>query len=77
MKKFIQNFSNSSQGIIGVIIGCILILGSLGKLGILQGILNTIMIILGIIIFIWGVKKSNVFDKIKNHLKKTKDKIKK
>jgi hypothetical protein len=53
------------QGMAALILGLFLILGTLGKLQILQGILNTIMILVGTILIIWGLNTGSGLNKIK------------
>lgn len=57
--KIFKNLSAQHQGFIALAMGLILVFGSLGKLGILQGILNMIMIGVGIILVVWGFNASN------------------
>jgi len=71
-KDYLKNISAESKGIIAFILGIILILGTLGKLGILQGMLDFIMIIMAIILIIWGLQTSNGYVKIKKYLKENK-----
>ena len=65
---YFQNISSETKGILAFILGIILILGTLGKLGILQGILDSIMILMGVTLVIWGLNTSNGYSKIKNYL---------
>jgi len=58
------------QGILASILGLILILGTLGKLQILQSILNTIMIFVGLILLLWGIHKNNGFAQVKEQFHK-------
>ena len=53
------------KGLIAFILGLILILGTLGKLQILQSILNTIMILVGSMLILWGLNSGNGIEKIK------------
>ncbi len=70
LDKFIKAISKKQQGSLALIMGLILILGSLGKLGILQGILNAVMISVGLILLVWGLIQNDVFNQIKRALKK-------
>ena len=64
IKTFFKKMSSENQGIVASILGLILILGTLGKLGILQGILNSIMILTGFGLLIWGLNSSNAYRRI-------------
>lgn len=70
MLDFLESISTKHQGLLALLMGLILILGSLGKLGVLQGILNTIMIGVGIILLFWGLNKSKTLAEIKKLVKK-------
>lgn len=69
LNNLLKNISTKQQGLLALLMGIILILGSLGKLGVLQGILNTIMIAVGVILLFWGLTQSKTIDKIKKALK--------
>ena len=69
-KNFLKNLSHESQGVLAIILGLILILGTLGKLGILQGILDSIMILTGLAFLIWGINSSNAYHRIKDYFSK-------
>ena len=58
LDKLIKNISTKHQGLLSLVMGVILILGALSKLGALQGILNTIMIAVGGVLLFWGLNKS-------------------
>ncbi len=62
--KFFNHLSLQSQGMISLILGLILILGTLGKLQILQGILNSVMILTGLILLIWGIYATKGINKM-------------
>lgn len=68
--KMINKLSSVHQGYLALCMGLILVLGSLGKLGILQGILNAILIAVGLILVVWGFNQSNSMQKIQKMLKK-------
>jgi len=70
MLDFLDSISTKHQGVLALLMGLILILGSLGKLGVLQSILNTIMIAVGAILLFWGLTKSNTLAEIKKLVKK-------
>ncbi len=53
------------QGYIALMLGVILILGALGRLGIIQNILEMLLILTGLFIFFWGMKKSEVYTQLK------------
>lgn len=65
---FFKNMSQESKGVLASILGLILILGTLGKLHVLESILNSIMIMVGLFLLIWGVNASNSFCKIKDYV---------
>ena len=69
-EAFFKNMSHENQGVLAIISGLILILGTLGKLGILQGILDSIMILIGLAFFIWGFNSSNAYHRIKVYFNK-------
>lgn len=60
-----KNMSIQSQGTLALVLGIILIFGTLGKLQILQSILNSIMILIGLILVIWGLYATKGINKIK------------
>lgn len=62
-----KNFSLQTQGVFAFVLGLILILGTLGKLQILQGILNSIMIFTGVVLLIWGLNATKGINKIKDY----------
>ncbi|AXK60592.1 hypothetical protein [Candidatus Chromulinivorax destructor] len=68
----IKNMSNESKGMLASILGLILILGTLGKLQILQSILNSIMLLTGLALLFWGINVSNSYKKITTYLHKKK-----
>jgi ABC-type amino acid transport system permease subunit len=68
--KILKSMSLEAQGVFSLILGLILVLGTLGKLQILQGILNSVMIFTGIILLIWGLNASKGINKIKGLLHK-------
>lgn len=68
----IKNMSGESKGMLASLLGLILILGTLGKLQILQSILNSIMLLTGLILLFWGLNVSNSYKKITTYLHKKK-----
>ncbi len=72
--KIVKHLSLHTQGMISLLLGAILILGTLGKLEILQSILNSIMIFTGVILLIWGLSATKGLEKIKNFFHKPKAK---
>lgn len=67
---FLKNIPAKIQGIFAFILGMILILGTLGKLQILQGMLNSVMILTGLLLIMWGLQTTKSIDKIKAMLHK-------
>lgn len=53
------------KGGLAAVVGIILMLGALGKLQILQNILNIMMLIVGTYLFIWGVYTGNGITRLK------------
>lgn len=74
LESFLKNISIESQGMISFILGAILILGTLGKFEILQSILNSIMILVGSILVVWGFYNGNGYQRIKDLINKPKEK---
>lgn len=68
--NFFKNMSLKMQGILAFILGMILILGTLGKLQILQGMLNSVMILTGLLLVAWGLNATKGIDKIKEMIQK-------
>jgi hypothetical protein len=69
LNNFFKNLSIETQGIFAFILGLVLILGTLGKLEILQGILNSVMILTGLVLLIWGLHATKGINKIQDFLK--------
>jgi hypothetical protein len=67
---FFKHVKPEAQGMLACILGLILILGTFGKLQVLQSLLNSVMIIVGIILVIWGLRVSNGIAKIQALLQK-------
>ena len=72
LNNFLKNMKNESKGILAVILGLILILGTLGKLGVLQSILNLIMITIGLSLLFWGLNSSKSYSRLKDYFHKKK-----
>ena len=72
LNDFLKKMSPESKGVLASILGLILILGTLGKLNVLQGILNSIMILVGLFLLVWGVNTSNGYHKVKSYFNKKK-----
>jgi len=69
---YFKNINIETQGALALILGIILILGTLGKLGILQGILDSIMILMGLALVAWGLHSSNSYSHMKKYLQSKK-----
>ncbi len=67
---FFKHVKPEAQGMLACILGLVLILGTFGKLQVLQSLLNSVMIIVGIILLVWGFRVSNGMQKIKLLLQK-------
>lgn len=61
MFHLLKHISTHSKGIFALILGAVLILGTLGKLQILQGILNSVMIFTGAVLIFWGLQEAKGF----------------
>ena len=70
--KILKSMSLKSQGVFALILGLILVLGTLGKLQILQGILNSVMIFTGIILLVWGMHATKGVSKVQELLRSKK-----
>ncbi|MDP3788709.1 MAG: hypothetical protein Q8Q60_05345 [Candidatus Chromulinivorax sp.] len=66
-KNFFKGLSVNVQGVFACILGLILILGTLGKLQILQSILNSVMILTGLVLLFWGLHATKSIDRIQNY----------
>lgn len=70
LDTLLGKLSAKHQGVLALIMGLVLVLGSLGKLGILQGVLNALMIGVGLVLVAWGINKSNSIGTVKRLFKK-------
>jgi len=68
--EIIKNIAPEVQGVFALVVGCILIFGTLGKLQILQSILNTVMILMGLILVIWGLHVTHGIQKTMDYFRK-------
>lgn len=66
---FLNKLSAAQKGFLSLIIGFILVIGALGKLGFLQDFLNVIMVVVGLFLLVHGIKATNILSKLK-HFKK-------
>jgi uncharacterized membrane protein len=55
----------SKRGFVSILLGLILILGALSKLGFLQGFLDLILVAVGLMLIFQGLEKTNLLKKIK------------
>lgn len=62
---FLDKLSVSQKGILSVILGLVLVLGALGKLGFFQDFLNIIMVIVGLFLLFHGLQATNILKKLK------------
>jgi len=62
---FLNKLSNSQKGILSLLIGLVLVLGALGKLGFFQDFLNIIMVIVGLFLLFHGLQATNILGKLK------------
>ena len=65
IENIFKNIPVKNQGFIALIIGTLVLFGSLGRLGVLQAFFHSIMIIAGISLLLWGLDKSNLLNTIK------------
>lgn len=56
---------SSKRGVANIILGLILILGALSKLGFLQGFLDLILIAIGLLLILQGIEKANLLKFLK------------
>ena len=70
LKSFLKNMNPQNQGILAIILGLILILGIFEKLGVLQTILNAIIVFTGLSLLLWGLHSSNIYHRIKEVIHK-------
>lgn len=68
LNDMFKNISIESQGIFAFILGLVLILGTLGKLQILQSILNSVMILTGLVLLVWGLYATKGLSKLQEYL---------
>ena len=69
LNNLFKNISIETQGIFAFVLGMILVLGTLGKLQILQGILNSVMILTGLVLLIWGLHATKGINRIQDFIK--------
>jgi uncharacterized membrane protein len=62
---FLDKLSISQKGILSLILGLVLVLGALGKLGFFQDFLNIIMVIVGLFLLFHGLQATNILGKLK------------
>lgn len=55
--QLLNKLSSSHQAILALVLGAILFLGAIDKLGILQNLLNTVMLVTGAILVLWALSK--------------------
>ena len=69
LSNLLKKMTVEVQGVLAFVLGLILILGTLGKLQILQGILNSVMILTGLVLLLWGLHATKGINKIQDYLK--------
>ena len=72
LNELFKKISIEAQGIFAFVLGMILILGTLGKLQILQSLLNSVMILTGAILLIWGLHATKGLNKLQDFVKSKK-----
>ena len=60
-----KNIPTKHQGFIALVLGILLLFGSLGRLGVIQTFFHVIMIVAGVNLILWGIDKSNILSIIK------------
>lgn len=65
LDKLFKNIQVKHQGFIALVIGLLVLFGSLGRLGVLQAFFHTIMIIAGLSLLLWGLDKSDLLKSLK------------
>lgn len=63
--KLLKNISVKHQGFLALVVGLLVLFGSLGRLGVLQAFFHTIMIVAGLLLLLWGLDKSDLLKMIK------------
>jgi len=72
LSELFKKISIETQGIFAFVLGMILILGTLGKLQILQSLLNSVMILTGAVLLIWGLHATKGLNKLQDFVKSKK-----
>ncbi len=72
LNDLFKKISIEAQGILAFVLGIVLIFGTLGKLQILQSILNAIMILTGLILLIWGLHATQGINRLQAFIKSKK-----
>ncbi len=72
LNELFKKISIEAQGIFAFVLGMILILGTLGKLQILQSLLNSVMILTGAVLLIWGLHATKGLNKLQDFVKSKK-----
>lgn len=66
---FLNKLSINQKGTLLIVLGLILVLGALGKLGFLQDCLNLILVVVGLFLFYQGARATNLWSKCTHLLK--------
>lgn len=66
----LHKLSAQQRGFVCFVLGLILVLGALGKLGILQDSLNIVMVIVGLYLLFCGAHGLNLVHKLKQLVRK-------
>lgn len=62
---FFGKLTTTQKGFVALVVGFILVVGALGKLGFLQDFLNIIMVVVGLFLLFYGVQATNILAKFK------------
>ena len=69
LNKFLKNVSVKQQGLIALIVGFLLLFGSVGHLGITQLFFHIVVIIAAVNLLMWGLEKTEILNQFKKLLK--------
>jgi uncharacterized membrane protein len=62
---FLGKLTTTQKGFVSLVVGFILVVGALGKLGFLQDFLNVIMVVVGLFLLYQGFQTTNILSKFK------------
>ncbi|MBI2353086.1 hypothetical protein HYV11_02465 [Candidatus Dependentiae bacterium] len=65
--KILDSISAKNKGMIALVLGALVLIGAVGRLGILQDFFYIIMIIAGINLIVWGIRESEILGNSKKN----------